>query len=184
MLSTRDYHTFHSVASKLRIKNPEWLVDLVNFESGFNPKATNLAGSGAKGLIQFMPPTARGLGYADSQDLINKHPTIKSQLEGPVYRYLKPYAPFNTEAELYLAVFLPVARKYPTSTPFSKIYNDHYGSSGPSRYKVFERQNPGIKTPQDYINFVKKKKVVRIVVKGGIGLIGVFMIYLAYRMLR
>lgn len=184
MLSARDYQTFHSVAGKLRIKNPAWLIDLVNFESGINPKARNLAGSSAKGLIQFMDSTAIGMGYANSQDLINKHPTIKSQLEGPVYDYLRPYSPFNTESQLYLSVFFPAARKYPTNTTFSKIYNDLYGSRGPSKYKVFERQNPGIKSPQDYINYVKKKKVVRIVVKGGIGIIGVLMAYLAYRMFK
>lgn len=184
MLSALDYQTFHSVANRLRIKNPEWLVDLVNFESGINPKARNLAGSSAKGLIQFMDSTARGMGYESSQDLINKHPTIKSQLEGPVYEYLKPYAPFATESQLYLAVFFPAARKYPPNTPFSEIYKNLYGSNWQSKYNLFEKQNPGVRSPQDYINYVKKKKVVRIAVKGGIGLMGAFVIYLIYRIIK
>lgn len=183
-ISYNDNQSLYTVANWLDVKNPQWLIDLINFESGMNPSQKNLMGSSAKGLIQFMDSTARGMGYSSSQDLINKHPTIKSQMEGPVYEYLKPYKPFNTESSLYLSVFFPAARKYPSNTPFSEIYNKIYGSSGPSRYKTFERQNPGIKTPQDYINFVKRKPLKRIAVRGGIGIASVGLIYIAYRAIK
>lgn len=43
---------------------PEHLLAVMSFETGgtFDPGQRNLAGSGATGLIQFMPATARGLG--------------------------------------------------------------------------------------------------------------------------
>lgn len=44
--------------------DPNWLMDCMAFESGesFSPSVRNGAGSGATGLIQFMPSTARALG--------------------------------------------------------------------------------------------------------------------------
>src|SRR5205085_3198990 len=44
--------------------NPNFLMAVMSFESGgtFSPSIKNAAGSGAVGLIQFMPPTAKGLG--------------------------------------------------------------------------------------------------------------------------
>lgn len=42
--------------------SPDDLMALMNSESGINPSKYNSAGSGAVGLIQFMPATAKGLG--------------------------------------------------------------------------------------------------------------------------
>ncbi|AXB30838.1 hypothetical protein DSB67_04295 [Vibrio campbellii] len=44
--------------------NPDFLMACMAFETGetFSPKIKNAAGSGATGLIQFMPATAKGLG--------------------------------------------------------------------------------------------------------------------------
>src|ERR1044071_1211337 len=44
--------------------NPNFLMAVMSFESGatFRPSVKNMAGSGAVGLIQFMPATATGLG--------------------------------------------------------------------------------------------------------------------------
>ncbi len=81
----------YSLAAQLQVADPQWLIDLINFESGWNPTASNPPSS-AKGLIQFMNSTAKDdLGYKSSQDLIDQHPDIPSQLEGPVYRYLKMF---------------------------------------------------------------------------------------------
>lgn len=179
-LSASDKQAVYSLAGALQVKDPQWLFDLIHFESGSDPKASNPLSS-AKGLIQFIDSTARDLGYANSQDLINKHPTIPSQLEGPVYAYLSPYAPFNTEASLYLSVFFPAARNYDPNTSFSTIFNNLYGSSGPTKYAAFKKANPNILTPQDYINYVKKKPITRLAVKGGIGIIGIGLLYLLYR---
>lgn len=42
--------------------HPDWLSAVISFESGWNPAQPNLAGSGAMGLIQFMPAVAKELG--------------------------------------------------------------------------------------------------------------------------
>jgi len=171
------------VATTLRIRDPQWLIDLINFESGFNPKIKNPFSS-ARGLIQFMDATARGMGYVDSLDLVTTHPTIADQMEGPVTAYLKPYAPFNDEYQLYMAVFFPAARKYSANTPFSEIYNKLYGASGPDKYEKFKAGNPGILTPQDYVNYVKKKPIIRVAVKTGGAALLLLIAYLLYRRFR
>ena len=48
------------ICAKLGIE-PDWLMFVMNSESGLNPAAYNPNG-GASGLIQFMPDTAKGLG--------------------------------------------------------------------------------------------------------------------------
>src|SRR5690625_4614109 len=52
-----------ALSRKLKI-DPSWLMACMAFESArtFRPDIRNAAGSGATGLIQFMPATARGLG--------------------------------------------------------------------------------------------------------------------------
>jgi len=172
----------NQVATDLKIANPEWLSDLIRFESGYDPKAKNPLSS-ARGLIQFIDSTARGMGFKSSQDLVNKYPDFESQLFGPVTDYLKQYTPFPTEQSLYMAVFFPAARKYPANYPFSKIFLDVYGSSWSDKYKRFERGNPGIKTPQDYINYVKKKPAKRVATKIGVGVFGLILILFAYKKL-
>jgi hypothetical protein len=146
----------------------EWLWNLINFESGWNPKIKNPLSS-ARGLIQFMDSTAQELGYYNSQDLIDKNPTIESQLWGPVWKYLKQYMPFNTEQSLYMAIFYPKARTWSLDTEF------------PDSVK---KVNPGIVTVGDYVNKVRKKalrtlqnnSIVGILVIAGISLL-VFNIY-------
>lgn len=52
-----------AIAARIGTK-PEYLMAVMSFESGqsFRPDVVNGAGSGATGLIQFMPSTAKGLG--------------------------------------------------------------------------------------------------------------------------
>jgi len=52
-----------AVSARLGI-NPDWLMACMAFETGrtFSPTIRNAAGSGAIGLIQFMPSTAAALG--------------------------------------------------------------------------------------------------------------------------
>src|SRR4030066_1785167 len=121
--------------------NPEWLWNLISFESNWNPLAKNPYSS-ARGLIQFINSTAISLGYTSSDDLITKNPDVKSQLLFPVKAYLMAYSPFTTEQSLYMAVFYPKARKWSLSTEF------------PDNIK---KVNPGIKTVGDYVNKVRLK---------------------------
>lgn len=122
------------------------LFQLINFESaGWNPLARNKI-SGARGLIQFTHATAREMGFKDADELVNKYPTIESQLEFPVYNYLKKYTPFSNKQSLYLSVFYPKYRNYPPLTEFDD---------------TVKSQNPGIITVQDYIDYVDGKKKLK-----------------------
>jgi soluble lytic murein transglycosylase-like protein len=120
----------------------EWLENLIRHESAFNPTVKN-PNSSARGLIQFTDAAAKKLGYKDSADLVSKHPDSVTQLMIPVKNYLKQYAPFPNEQSLYMAVFYPAYRNVDPRTPF------------PAAVKA---ANPGINTPMDYINRVKRLK--------------------------
>jgi hypothetical protein len=133
----------------LLLKVPyEWLYNLIKFESGLNPLATNKI-SGARGLIQFMHATARDMKFTDANDLVKKFPDIDSQVAGPVYNYLKKYMPFPNQQSLYMSVFYPAARNWELGTFFpQKVRN----------------ANPNIDTVGSYVNKVNgvKRKAVAI----------------------
>jgi hypothetical protein len=128
-----------TVAGRLAV-SPTWLYNLIQFESRWKPDIKNPLTS-ARGLIQFLDSTAQDLGYDDSLDLVRQNPTREAQLLGPVYSYLKRYAPFPTEQSLYMAVFYPKARNWPPNQPF------------PAKVQAV---NPGIKTPMDYVAWVRR----------------------------
>jgi hypothetical protein len=133
----------NTVATALGVP-PAWLDHLIGFESSWNPSAVNKI-TGATGLIQFMPATARSLGYSGTIDLLTKNPDRVSQLRGPVFEYLKQYAPYTTEQSLYMAVFYPAARSWPPTQAFPDSV---------------QAANPGIKTVQDYINHVTLARTI------------------------
>lgn len=84
------------------------LMAAIAFESGesFSPVIKNAAGSGATGLIQFMPSTATGLGTTTA-DLAKM--TAVKQLDY-VEKYFKPYnGKCNTLSDVYMAILLPSA---------------------------------------------------------------------------
>lgn len=92
------------ICSKLAI-NPEWLLAVMYIESRINPKAVNKY-SGATGLIQFMPATAKSLGTTTAE-LLNM--TAADQLDY-VYLYLKPYTgKMHSLMDVYFAIFFPAA---------------------------------------------------------------------------
>ena len=51
----------------------DYLYAVMSFETGgtFDPAQKNMAGSGATGLIQFMPDTAKGLGTSTTAAISN-----------------------------------------------------------------------------------------------------------------
>ncbi len=88
--------------------NPLFLLAVMSFETGgtFSPSIRSAAGSGATGLIQFMPATARSLG------------TTTAALAGMsaiaqlafVEKYFKQFKkPLTTLEDTYMAVLFPVA---------------------------------------------------------------------------
>lgn len=88
--------------------DPDHLMAIMAFETGrsFDPAVTNQAGSGATGLIQFMPATAKGLGTTTSQ---LARMSAVDQLDY-VEHYLAPYAGrMGDLASAYMAVLYPRA---------------------------------------------------------------------------
>jgi hypothetical protein len=100
----------------------EWTSSQVNalmacmaFESAetFSPSIKNGAGSGATGLIQFMPMTAEGLG-TDTKTLAKM--TAVDQLNY-VRRYFAPYyRRIKTLEDMYMAILMPKYIGAPKST--------------------------------------------------------------------
>lgn len=95
-------------------KNLRWnavqvsqVMSCMAFESGetFSPSVKNMAGSGATGLIQFMPSTARSLGTT-VEDLAKM--TDVQQLFY-VEKHFKPYARrVKTLSDMYMSILMPV----------------------------------------------------------------------------
>lgn len=131
------------VAAALELPDYTALAKMINFESNFDPKARNPY-TGASGLIQFMPDTAKSLGFKSVDDLLAQYPDVESQLRGPVLRYLSQFKPFRDPfpQSLYMAVFYPKYRYSPPDTAFSD---------------TVRKVNPGINFVSDYVAKVEKK---------------------------
>lgn len=138
-LNIEENQLLNEISSYLNVDSDD-LYRLIDFESNWNPWAKNSVSS-ARGLIQFVDSTAIDLGFKSSLDLVNKNPTVLSQLK-VVFNYLKNFYPFNGTQSLYMSVFYPKARSWPSNKEF------------PVDVKI---SNPGISTPQDYIDLVNKK---------------------------
>ncbi len=128
-----------SIAAKLRC-DPSDLMACMAWESGrsFRPDVANMAGSGAVGLIQFMPTTAAGLGT--SSTALAKM-TAVDQLDY-VAKYFKPYAGrLKTLADIYMVILWPAA----VGKPDSEVLFDQHDLDHPARY----RQNAGLDVDKD-----------------------------------
>jgi len=88
----------------------EWLLAVIYQESKFNPGVVNYQGSGAIGLIQFMPGTAAELG---TTTYALQRMSASRQLDF-VYQYLdkvrQRYGEYQSLTDLYLAILYPKAR--------------------------------------------------------------------------
>lgn len=119
-----EYQLIEILARELGV-DPLDLFTLIHFETAgtFKTDAAN-PNSSAKGMIQFIDATAitlkhkDGTNYKSSQDLINRCPTAKCQLDipnknnkygGPVYQYLSRFGKFDSKEKLFMAVFYPAA---------------------------------------------------------------------------
>lgn len=84
---------------------PEWLEFCMWFESRFNPKA-KAKSTGATGLIQFMPATARQLGT--TVEKLEQMSNIQ-QLDY-VKKYFNPWRnKLRSFTDVYLTIFFPLA---------------------------------------------------------------------------
>ena len=114
------------VASSLGI-DPNELMIVMYKESKLNHRAVN-SQSGATGLIQFMPSTARSLGTTTAALAAMSNVQQLDYVE----RYLRPYkAKMSRLIDIYLAVFYPAAigkaSNYVIAKSGSTIYNQNAG---------------------------------------------------------
>ncbi len=132
--------------------DPDDLMSCMAWESGetFRADVKNMAGSGATGLIQFMPSTAKSLGTTTTE-LAKMTP--EDQLNY-VYKYFRPFhGRLNNLGDVYMAILWPK------------------GVGKPDSYVVFDsgvtyRQNAGLDINKDgdvtrleCINKVNAKKI-------------------------
>jgi peptidoglycan hydrolase-like protein with peptidoglycan-binding domain len=127
--------------------NPDWLASAISFESGFSTSIANAAGSGAVGLIQFMPSTAAGLGTSTAA---LKQMSFTQQLEY-VKKYFAPYQGKLTSLEdTYLAIFYPAfigkANDAVLGSTGSAIYNQNAG---------FDKTHKGYVTKEDITSTIR-----------------------------
>jgi Transglycosylase SLT domain. len=118
-----------SIARALLI-NPDFLMSAMAFETGetFSPSVKNAAGSGAVGLIQFMPSTAKSLGT--TTDALSQL-TAEAQLDF-VQKYFQPkQGRLLSIEDTYMAILYPAAIGQPPDHPlFSKgttVYSQNAG---------------------------------------------------------
>lgn len=94
--------------------DPNWLMACMAWESAetFSSSIKNAAGSGATGLIQFMPSTAISLGTTTAK---LAQMTPEDQLNY-VYKYFKPYkGRIKNLGDLYMAILWPAGVGKPDS---------------------------------------------------------------------
>lgn len=94
--------------------DPAHLMKAMAFETGgtFDAGVKNKAGSGATGLIQFMPKTAQGLTGADSKEAAIEILQGMNEVEQLDYveKYLKPFkGKLNSLSDVYMAILWPKA---------------------------------------------------------------------------
>ena len=88
--------------------NPNWLMACMAFETGetFSPSIESRSGSHARGLIQFMIPTAIALGT--TSDALGKMSFVQQM--SYVEKYFKPYAGnIKSLEDTYMAILFPRA---------------------------------------------------------------------------
>lgn len=126
--------TVEQIAARLGTR-PEYLMAVMSFETGgsFDPAQPNTAGSGATGLIQFMPATARGLGTSTAA-LARLSPV--QQLDY-VERYLLPFA---GQLDTLEGVYSSVLAGHPVAEPSGTLF-----AAGSGAY----RANAGLDANRD-----------------------------------
>jgi len=131
--------------------NADFLMACMAFETGetFSPSIKNAAGSGATGLIQFMPTTAKSLGT--TTDALAKMTAVE-QLEY-VKKYFKPYSSRLKKLEdVYMAILYPAAIGKPAEHALFKQGRKTY-----SQNKGFDKNKDGKITLSEISSKVRAK---------------------------
>lgn len=130
---------------------PSDLMSCMAFESGetFSPSVKNAAGSGATGLIQFMPSTAIGLGTTvENLALLSAEDQLYY-----VGEYFKPYAQrIKSLSDMYMAILLPSAIGKSDDTALFTDGTSYRQNSG------LDANSDGIITKAEAASMVASKK--------------------------
>lgn len=129
--------------------NPDWLASVIAFETAgsFDPAKPNAAGSGATGLIQFMPSTAKRLGTSTAE--LAKM-SFTQQLEY-VKKYFEPVrGKLKSLEDTYLVVFYPKA----IGKPLDYVVGES-GTKVYSQNKGFDKAAKGYITKQDITGTIR-----------------------------
>lgn len=138
------------VAGALGVKSSD-LIAIMKQESGINPQARNP--SGATGLIQFMPDTARRLGT--TTDELYKMDGVQ-QLDY-VYKYFKMTGVGNgTLGDLYMAVFMPKYIGYDDNHVLGKSGDPGFSGKVYAQNKGLDRNRDGAITIADVKQSVQR----------------------------
>lgn len=137
-LSKAQLSALYATAKELKMP-VDWLATVMSFETGgtFSPSVPNRAGSGAFGLIQFMPSTAASLlGYPQTPEgkaaaaEKGKKMSFQTQLKKMVIPYFKG-GTYNSLNDVYLRVFYPAAmgkgNDYVVGSAPSAVYTQNQG---------------------------------------------------------
>ena len=138
-----------SISAALSIK-PDWLMALMNHESGLNHRIPNPRG-GATGLIQFMPATARGLGT--TTEALRSMSNVE-QLDY-VYKYFAPYrGRIRNYSDLYLITFYPYALGKPDSYVFGSERSLEHAKKITSYNKAMDLNKDGVITMVEFKQWI------------------------------
>jgi LysM repeat protein len=140
-----------AMAARLGTK-PEYLMAVMSFETGgsFSPGQKNNAGSGATGLIQFMPGTASGLGTSTSA-LARMSST--EQLQYVEKYFMQRAGAHNGKLSTLEGVYTTVLYGSPKSDPSSTLWSS--GSSAYSWNKGLDKNGDGRITAGEAANAVR-----------------------------
>lgn len=133
------------------VSHADFLMTCMAFETAetFTPYIRNGAGSGATGLIQFMPATAIGLNT--TTDKLARMSACDQLLY--VYRYFKPYARrINTLTDMYMAILYP---KYISSPDDTVVM--HTGTKAYLQNRGLDRDKDGEITKREISSIVIAK---------------------------
>lgn len=120
--------------------NVNWLMACMAFETGetFSPSIRNAAGSGATGLIQFMPSTAQALGT--TTNALAQMSTVE-QLDYVERYFLPSKRRLKSLEDVYMTILWPAA----VGRPLSYVLFDKSDTRFPKRYI----QNAGLDLNKD-----------------------------------
>lgn len=152
-LSANQIEAVNDAAAELGI-DPDWLFTVISFETGgtFSPTVRNQAGSGAFGLIQFMPSTAQNmLGTSTREAAVAKgmSMTFEEQLRKMVVPYLRG-PNYRSLEDVYLKIFYPAAMNksddWVIGTAPGAVYTQNRG---------FDRDGKGYITRGDVVRKIR-----------------------------